>query len=179
MSEHMPICGECFEPWPCLHQRQYADRLWKERRAREACHRCGRGVTGMSVNVPGGGLLGESVLYHGRQGACRKAGLKHLEDVLAQAADPLLRLQLEKERDRLDEEALRGRAEQEARRLRKIGGTVLSREEADDRLITRVRLDGEELAIEWRKGTNPPDDLVLHAACSKRAVEIAKGEVHV
>ena len=173
-SAHAPICGECFEAWPCLSHRQKGKRSWKERQAREACHRCGKQVGGMKINIPGGGILGESIRYHGRQGACRTAGLKHLENALKEATDPLLRLELEREKERFDQDTLRRYAERESRRLVKAGGAVVSREEADDRLVTLVRLSDGEVVVEWRKDADPDDDLILFAACRQRGFELAK-----
>jgi hypothetical protein len=174
MSGHKPICGECFEPWPCLAHRQYGDRLWKTRRAEEACHRCGKPVTGMKVSVGGGGLLGETVRYHGRQGACRRAGLAHLAERLDTEVDPLRRFEVEVERDRIAKEEVSSRAERESRRLRKLGGEVIRREALEDRLVTVVRLDDGEHSMEWRKDADVSDDLAVFAACQRAGLAIAK-----
>lgn len=78
-DEHESACGRCRTPWPCEHVR--LDRQARQiiLAAENACARCGKCVGWMEVRVKGGGLLGEDIKFHGRQGACRKEGIRRLK----------------------------------------------------------------------------------------------------
>lgn len=77
-KKHEPYCARCNESWPCQHVRneRQADRIIAA--AAHRCERCKHQVSGMVIRVPGGGELGEDVVYHGRKGACRNQGLREL-----------------------------------------------------------------------------------------------------
>lgn len=102
--------------WPCEHVRLDRQATMIIHASQNACARCGKRVGWMEVRVKGGGLLGEDIKFHGRQGACRKEGLRRLKalDTLDARAE-LERLEREAESNRqqrewIDQDRMRRRA---------------------------------------------------------------------
>lgn len=77
--EHEPVCARCHERWPCEHVRLDGEAKRIIHAAANRCHRCGKQVGWYKITVPGGGDLGQDVVYHGRKGACRNLAMRELE----------------------------------------------------------------------------------------------------
>ena len=75
----------------------------------------------MVVKVEGGGFMGQDLIYHGRQGAARNAGIRHLRELGHHGE--LARLEQEAERWRRYREA---RKESKARRKVAVRAAVLA-----------------------------------------------------
>lgn len=116
--EHAPYCGRCSEAWPCEHVRLDRRAAVIIHASANACARCGKRVGWKEVRVKGGGSLGEDIKFHGRQGACRKEGLRRLEALgTDEARAELKRLVLEQEYDRQLREHIAAEKAQQRERL--------------------------------------------------------------
>lgn len=76
----------------------------------------------MKITIKGAGLIGGNLVYHGRQGACRNAGLRHIRQLVETTDDPLLRLEYTREIDRDAREVALNRRLREERRVERETG---------------------------------------------------------
>jgi hypothetical protein len=79
---HRAICAECGTNWPCHHRQVESEASAILFNSQYACHVCTKSTMGsLSIRVPAAGDLGQDLRFHGRQGKCRNAAVKLLEEL--------------------------------------------------------------------------------------------------